>query len=115
MKITIYQINIERDKDRICFGHLDLIKKFSPDADRTPYDKVYDFDEPDDGEDIACRLEKIYERFNMRHPSDYTGRSMSVSDIVRTDENGDIHEYFVDDIGFRELIPGTLTEKEPEV
>lgn len=51
----------------------------------------------------------LYEIFNVNHPRDYNGRSMSVGDVVQLDEK----YYFVDSIGFKELplIPTTFSEK----
>ena len=48
-------------------------------------------------------LDSLYEKFNIAHPADYTGHSLSVSDIVVLNENGNVKAYFVDSISFREL------------
>lgn len=46
---------------------------------------------------IYDSLNMIYDRFNLYHPEDYRGRSLSVSDIVEL--NGD--KYYVDSLGFK--------------
>lgn len=56
-------------------------------------------------------LDSLYEKFNIAHPADYTGYSLSVSDIVVFNEN--VKAYFVDSIRFREL-PDSL-QLEPEM
>ncbi|MGN8654503.1 YodL domain-containing protein [Blautia obeum] len=58
-------------------------------------------------------LDSLYEKFNIAHPADYTGHSLSVSDIVVLNENGNVKAYFVDSISFREL-PDFL-QLEPEL
>ena len=48
-------------------------------------------------------LEAIYEKFNIDHPEDYRGLSMSVSDIVVLHQNGENSAHFVDSFGFTGL------------
>ena len=35
-------------------------------------------------------LDKLYEQFNLNHPADFTGHSLSVSDIVALRQNGEV-------------------------
>lgn len=48
-------------------------------------------------------LEAIYEKFNIAHPEDYRGHSLSVSDIVVLHQNGENSAHFVDSLGFTGL------------
>ena len=48
-------------------------------------------------------LEEIYKRFNIEHPQNYMGHSLSVSDIVVLKEQGNVSFYYVDSVGFKEL------------
>ena len=48
-------------------------------------------------------LDNIYAAFNGEHPSDYTGRSVSVSDVIVLKYNGEVSSHFVDSEGFVEL------------
>ena len=48
-------------------------------------------------------LEDIYERFNIDHPKDFMGRSLSVSDVIVLVKNGERTAFFVDSYGFHEL------------
>ena len=53
-------------------------------------------------------LEQIYERFNISHPEDFRGYSLSVSDIVAVLLDGCVRLYYVDSVGFRR-VTGTLS------
>jgi len=99
MTITIYQINLERDTDRLAFCAWSEFER--QDHERPPaelYDRVYSYQtEADNPEDIYCR-------FNTNHPADYTGRSLSPSDVVEfIKDNGERHSFFCDRFGFREV------------
>ena len=64
------------------------------------YKKVYEA--PLNGE----TLEDLYVKFNVDHPKDFVGHSMSVGDIV-VFENPDISVYYCDSFGF-EPLPATF-------
>ena len=46
-------------------------------------------------------LEGLYEKFNIDHPADFRGHSLSVSDIVALKANGMVSFHYVDSIGFQ--------------
>ena len=48
-------------------------------------------------------LDGIYERFNIQRPADFTGHSLSVSDVVVLNDGSTVKAYYVDSIGFAEL------------
>jgi hypothetical protein len=48
-------------------------------------------------------LESIYTKFNLERPSDFKGHSLSVSDIVVLNRNGNISSHFVDSFGFKDV------------
>lgn len=49
-------------------------------------------------------LDTLYERFNLHHPAGFTGRSMSISDVVVISHGtGEVAAYYVDSIGFKKL------------
>ncbi len=48
-------------------------------------------------------LEQIYMRFNMGRPKDFTGWSVSVSDVIAIKRRGGIKYYYTDSVGFIEL------------
>ena len=55
------------------------------------------------GQTQGDTLEAIYEKFNIAHPEDYRGHSLSVSDIVILHQNGENSAHFVDSFGFTGL------------
>mgnify|MGYP000072988249 CR=1 FL=1 len=101
MKVKIYQINMERDENRVAFMGYDFLSKSqgSPDVNSRIYDKVFE------GEVNCFTLEKLYEIFNREHPAGYKGRSMSVSDVVEiVDGNtGKSYFHFCDSFGFKNI------------
>lgn len=101
MKISIYQINPERDSNHVMFMDLDNTRHFqdSHDPDACIYDKVFT------GTVDCLNLEQVYAKFNMAHPAGFTGRSLSVSDVVEVEDAASITPgyYFCDSIGFREI------------
>ena len=110
-EFSIYQINTDRDDNRICFLGLDTLERFqhSKEVDPVLYDRVYD------GKLDCNSLETIYEKFNIDHPADYKGRSLSVSDVVEIRESDTLNPgfYFVDSIGFKSISFDKSLCKEP--
>ena len=47
-------------------------------------------------------LEAIFTRFNIDHPKDFKGHSLSVSDVVVLHQNGQDTAHYVDSIGYRQ-------------
>ena len=110
-EFSIYQINTDRDDNRACFLGLDTLERFqhSKAVDPALYDRVYD------GKLDCNSLETIYEKFNIDHPADYKGRSLSVSDVVEIRESDTLNPsfYFVDSIGFKAISFDKALCKEP--
>ena len=55
-------------------------------------------------------LEDIYTRFNIDHPKDFKGHSLSVSDVVVLHQNGQDAAHYVDSFGYKE-VPEFLQEQ----
>lgn len=110
-EFSIYQINTDRDNNRVCFLGLDTLERFqhSKEVDPVLYDRVYD------GKMDCISLENIYQKFNVDHPADYKGRSLSVSDVVEIRESDTLNPgfYFVDSIGFKSIPFDKSLCKEP--
>lgn len=110
-EFSIYQINTDRDNNRVCFLGLDTLERFqhSKEVDPVLYDRVYD------GKLDCNSLETIYEKFNINHPADYKGRSLFVSDVVEIRESDTLNPgfYFVDSIGFKSISFDKSPCKEP--
>lgn len=48
-------------------------------------------------------LEDIYTRFNIDHPKDFKGHSLSVSDVVVLHQNGQDTAHYVDSFGYKKV------------
>lgn len=89
MNIKIYQINTDRDKNRVKFEGLSENKEI----DFSIYDRVF-------MGDVDCKnLEDVYTMFNTTGHRLHRGHSLSVSDIVEVD--GKFH--FCDTFGFESV------------
>ncbi len=56
-------------------------------------------------------LEGIFERFNIDHPKDFKGHSLSVSDVVVLHQNGQDTAHYVDSFGYKQ-VPEFLREQQ---
>lgn len=70
--------NLDRDTDRVAFEDLENLQRYHGGRviRSDLYDKIYEGDFP------CSSLEDLFHIFNVEHPADYPGRSMSVSDVV---------------------------------
>ena len=48
-------------------------------------------------------LDDLYEKFNLRRPLDFLGHSLSVSDVIVVNREGQEQAYYVDSFGFKEV------------
>lgn len=103
---AIYQLKDGEETRDYRFEPLDRLRAVGLDVQRDNYDLVYSAP-LSDGES----LEDIYRRFNIDHPADFTGHSLSVSDIVVL-RNGDTETaHYCDSFGFTE-VPEFLQQQE---
>lgn len=95
MKIKIYQISTEKDKRNLLFMGFEFTQRHG-DVDPTEYELVFE------GEVEATHLETVYDIFNTysEMPAGYRGRSLSVSDVVVTEDGA----FFCDIFGFTKLL-----------
>lgn len=94
----IYQITARDPEHDYRFMNLDFVKRHGMEVNRADYELVYTA--PLTEKDT---LEAIYERFNIQCPADFTGHSLSVSDVVVLNDGSTVKAYYVDSIGFAEL------------
>ena len=110
-EFSIYQINVDRDTANVCFIGMESLEKIkgTKKVNAAAYDRVYD------GKMDCISLENIYQKFNVDHPADYKGRSLSVSDVVEIRESDTLNPgfYFVDSIGFKSISFDKSLCKEP--
>ena len=106
MRVKIYQINGARDEKREKFLGTDARERLHlPQAiDPAIYDEVFN------AEIDESTPEEIYRRFNSEGHPLHRGHSLSVSDVVVT-ENG---AYFCDDVGFRQIDFDETQTKKPD-
>lgn len=103
----IYQLRDGEDLHYHRFESLDRLEKSGLKVEKDNYRLVY----------IAPlqerqTLDDIFEEFNLFRPEDFTGHSLSVSDIVLLHKNGENQAMYVDSFGFR-AVPQFL-EKQQE-
>ena len=98
----IYQIRRGGELDAYRFMNYDYLQSKGVTPERGGYDAIYTGGFMDYG-NARTNLNMIYQRFNVDHPADFKGHSLSVSDIVALKQNGVVSCHYVDSIGFREL------------
>ena len=109
-KYGIYQLKHNPELDHLRFEGTESLKRMGITKDNFDaikpenYELIYvgnlsELQEQTEGE----MLEAIYEKFNIDHPEDYRGHSLSVSDIVVLHQNGKNSAHFVDSFGFTGL------------
>ena len=97
-RFAIYQINHESKAMEYQFMGIDFVKSQGMEVTAGDYQCVYSVIlQPSDN------LDTLYSVFNQNHPADFRGHSMSVSDVVITNRNGDLRAFYVDSFGFTEL------------
>lgn len=110
MKIRIYQVDGKKD---VCFRDMEFLKtRLRRQPNPRDYHLTYE------GSVVATNLESLYAIFNIARPTDYKGRSMSVSDVVEVVDSDHVPKgfYFCDTIGFKEIaFDRTKTIKKKEV
>ena len=103
---SIYQLKRDEDMRDYSFASMDELNRRGLTVNPDNYEKVYEA--PKTAEDT---LDSIYYRFNMEHPADFRGHSLSVSDVIVFHENGVDTAHYVDSYGFK-AIPDFVTAKE---
>ena len=98
----IYQIRRGGELDAYRFMNYDYLQSKGITPEHDGYDAIYTGGLADYG-DNKTNLDMIYQRFNVDHPADFKGHSLSVSDIVALKKDGVVSCHYVDSIGFREL------------
>jgi antirestriction protein ArdC len=98
----IYQIRRGGELDAYRFMNYDYLQSKGVTPERGGYDAIYTGGFMDYG-NARTNLDMIYQRFNVDHPANFKGHSLSVSDIVALKQNGVVSCHYVDSIGFREL------------
>ena len=95
---SIYQLKRGDETRDFRFEPYDRLQATGHAVDRANYELIYTAPLTPD-----TSLEDIYTRFNIDHPADFKGHSLSVSDIVVLHRDGRDAAHYVDSIGYREV------------
>ena len=97
-KFGIYQLKDSAETRDIRFMDMDYLEKEGIPVSRENYTLVYTGELTE-----GMSLEDIYTKFNIDHPADFTGHSLSVSDVVVLHQDGENTSHYVDSVGYREI------------
>lgn len=97
-QFSIYQLKNSGDLHGIRFESFDYLQKNGIKCDIRNYDLVYSGHmRPNES------LDSLFYKFNMEHPEDFKGHSLSVSDVIVVKERGKSTAHYVDSFGFKQL------------
>lgn len=102
----IHQLKPDVDVMMKFIGYDELLERFG-ELDPENYQVVYD------GQLETNDLDEIYEKFNLDHPPDYKGHSLSMSDVIELYDSAGSSFHYVDRFGFKE-IPFQSPEQEQQ-
>lgn len=102
----IYQLKQGDEMHDYCFASMSELQQRGLAVTSENYEKVYEAPKTD-----SDTLDSIYYKFNMEHPADFRGHSLSVSDVIVFRENGVDTAHYVDSFGFT-AVPEFLSQKE---
>ena len=105
----IYQLARGEATRDLCFEPYDRLQATGHTVDWANYELIYTAPLTAD-----ITLNSIWEKFNIDHPKDFKGHSLSVSDIVVLHRSGENTAHYVDSIGFQN-VPEFLQEKQSQL
>ena len=105
----IYQLARGDATRDLRFEPYDRLQATGHTVDRANYELIYTAPLTAD-----ITLNSIWEKFNIDHPKDFKGHSLSISDIVVLHQNGENTAHYIDSIGFQN-VPEFLQEKQPQL
>ena len=101
---SIYQLRNEDSTRDYRFEPYDRLQAAGRTVDKANYMEVYAAPLT-----AGTTLEDIYRTFNVDHPADFKGHSLSVSDVVVLHQNGQDTAHYCDSVGFQQ-VPEFLRE-----
>lgn len=97
MNVRIFQIDMGRDTKSVKFENLENTLNIAGQVDPAIYSQVY-------ANVCDCNdLEDVFRKFNVEKPIDFTGHSLSISDIVEILDGENKGAYFCDSFGFKKI------------
>ena len=106
---SIYQLKDGDETRDYRFEPYDRLQAAGLAVDRANYELVYTAPLVP-----GTSLDDIFTRFNIDHPKDFKGHSLSVSDVVVLHQNGQDTAHYVDRGDFKQ-VPEFLQEKQPQL
>ena len=106
---AIYQQKRDDSTADIRFMNSEYLQKKGIEPQYENYELVYTGALTKDGSQVE-KLEDLYRIFNVEHPQNFVGHSLSVSDIVALKQAGVVSYHYVDSIGYKELTNFRTTE-----
>lgn len=99
MKIHLYQIVLELDEQCLAFREMSYFRSvYREQFPSELYEMVFC------GDVNISTPEEAFEMFNIAHPTDYRGRSMSMSDVLEIVYSSEESEFFFcDSVGFKQI------------
>ena len=97
-RFGIYQLKDTEGARDIHFMGMDYLESKGIAVTKDNYDLLYTAPLEE-----GTSLEDIYTHFNIAHPADFRGHSLSVSDVVLLHQNGENTSHYVDSFGYREV------------
>ncbi len=108
-RYVLYQLKYEGENVRdFAFRSYDEIQGDHLSVEPENYDCVYSGRLAE-----GQTLDDIFEKFNRHRPLDFLGHSLSVSDVIVTNTNGQEQAFYVDSFGFKE-VPEFFNPKQQE-
>jgi len=101
---AIYQLKHDINTRDLRFASMAMVEKAGKKIDLGNYELIYTgkLEQKADLEQHAI-LEELYARFNLAIPEDFSGHSLSMSDIIALRQSGHISFHYVDTFGFRDV------------
>lgn len=102
---SIYQLKHGDETRDLRFEPYDRLQVTGNVVDKANYELIYSAELTP-----GTSLEDIYTRFNIDHPKDFKGHSLSVSDVVVLHQDGQDTAHYVDSFGYKS-VPEFLQEQ----
>lgn len=100
----IYQLPAGKKYYGIRFMSKETLANDGIELTQDDYELVYEGNWNDiSGSSAEMKLQNIYSKFNLEHPEDFKGHSLSVSDVITVGNSSIETAYYVDSFDFKEM------------
>lgn len=97
-RFSLYQIPADSPGWAYKFTGTEALQKQGLEVKASDYECVYS------GQMLPSdNLDTLYSMFNDNYPADFKSHSLSVSDVIVTNQGAELHSYYIDSFGFTEL------------